>query len=70
MTSTQIKEFVAQDPAASFWLKEAVRSVSKRDSLDAYMDALYLVKYCRQILVENDKEMNDYLDEMIVKEVM
>ncbi len=47
---------VLADPAASFWLKDALRSALKRDPVDSANDAEVLAKLlderCREILSE------------------
>jgi hypothetical protein len=52
----QIEE-VLRDPAASFWLKDALRSVLERDPVDAANDAMVLARLldrrCRAILRES-----------------
>jgi len=44
------------DPAASFWLKSAIRSALRRDPIDAANDAEMLTKlidrWCREVLNE------------------
>lgn len=39
---------VLNDPAASFWLKDAVRVCVKRDALNALRDAELLVKILQE----------------------
>ncbi len=52
----QIDE-VLRDPAASFWLKDALRSALERDPVDAANDAMVLARLldrrCRAILSES-----------------
>jgi hypothetical protein len=52
----QIDE-VLRDPAASFWLKDALRSALERDPVDAANDARVLARLldrrCRAILSES-----------------
>lgn len=49
---------VLEDPAASFWLKAAIRSALARDPVDAANDAevLYrlLARRCNEILTDPD----------------
>jgi hypothetical protein len=54
MTKTFEIEQVLADPAASFWLKEALRSALDRDPVDAANDAEALAQLldqrCQEIL--------------------
>ena len=47
---------ILADPAASFWLKSAIRSALRRDPIDAANDAEMLTKlidrWCREVLNE------------------
>lgn len=52
MNSTELAAQIANDPAASYWLKSAVAAAAKRDPLDALCDAETLLKFCQARLAE------------------
>lgn len=51
-TSVELYNALHKAPEVSFWLKNALDAVDKRDILDAYKDAKFLVLYCQMRLKE------------------
>lgn len=47
MTSQQLKREIGLSLEASFWLKEAVVKLDRRDPVDALADAEVLLEFCR-----------------------
>lgn len=47
MTSEEMAKIISKDPAASYWLKQAVKGLSGRDIVDALKDAEVLLKYAQ-----------------------
>lgn len=47
MTSNSFALQVAQDHAASFWIKDAITRAGTRDVLDALIDAEALLAFCK-----------------------
>lgn len=43
-------EYVLNSPASSYWLKEAIQALGKRDPVDALRDAELLVTICKEHL--------------------
>ena len=61
MTAEEIKRTILEDPVASYWLKDAVKSLSDRDVVDALRDAQALLKYARLRYDENWNEIKQRL---------
>ena len=45
--SYKMARSIRQDPAASYWLKDAVKTLTDRDIVDALQDAEVLLKYAK-----------------------
>lgn len=46
-TSTDMKQRVLQDPAASFWLQQRIVELDNRDVVDALHDVVYLTRFLK-----------------------
>lgn len=47
VTVTQTANDILTDPCASYWLKDAVRALERRDPVDAFLDATRLLECFR-----------------------
>ncbi len=47
MTYAERKRAILEDQASSFWLKEAVAKLERRDVVDAFSDCQQLVALCQ-----------------------
>lgn len=57
-TAEQVKAFVNQDQAASFWLRNAINDLDKRDIVDAWADAKYLYQWIDQKCKESGMDFD------------
>lgn len=48
MSYQELKTKIMNDPAASYWLQNAIKALDKRDPVDAIADVETLVKVCNK----------------------
>lgn len=53
LSSNDLARAISTDPCISYWLKDALPSLARRDCVDAYHDALVLLEYARRTCEEN-----------------
>lgn len=51
------KKQILEDPSISYWVKEAVKALDERDTLDAFYDAEIVLQFAKE---KYEKLANDW----------